>query len=86
MRLLPTSAALLALAGAASAQAQSVGLGASGQVNSPTVAPAKVPSNIGPPIDGFAQLLLVPDKPVPGGVINGMTKLIIKDGRTRSTG
>jgi hypothetical protein len=86
MKLLMTSAALLALAASAPAQAQSVGLGASGQVNPPTGAPATVPSNIGPPINGQASPPLVPGKPVPGGVIDGTAKGAIKDGRTLSTG
>ena len=86
MKLLMTTAALLALAASAPAQAQSVGLGASGQVNPPTGAPATVPSNIGPPINGAAQPPLVPGKPVPGGVIDGTARGAIRDGRTLSTG
>lgn len=86
MKLLMTSAALLALAASAPAHAQSVGLSASTQVNPPTGAPATVPSTIGPPINGAAQPPLVPGKPVPGGVIDGTPKGVIKDSRTLSTG
>ena len=86
MKFLSTSAALLVLAASAPVQAQSVGLGASGQVNPPIGAPATVPSNIGTPINGQASPPLIPGKPVPGGVVDGAAKGAIKDGRTLSTG